>query len=38
MKKLIVQIVLAVIIVFLGYKCVQSIMVPERFKVIKEQR
>ena len=38
MKKLIVQIVLAVIIVFLGYKCVQSIMVPEKFKVIKEQR
>lgn len=38
MKKLIIQIVLAVIIVFLGYKCYESIMVPQRFEIIKEQR
>ena len=38
MKKLILQIVLAGIIVFLGYKCYQSISVPQQFKVIKEQR
>ncbi len=38
MKKLIIQILLAAVIVFFGYKCYESIMVPQRFKVIKEQR
>jgi len=38
MKKLIIQIVLAAIIIFLGYKCYESIMVPQRFKILKEQR
>lgn len=38
MKKLIIQIVLAGVIVFLGYKCYQSIMIPQRFTKIKEQR
>lgn len=38
MKKLIIQIVLAALIIFLGYKCYESIMVPQRFKAIKEQR
>lgn len=38
MKKLIIQILLAVVIIFLGYKCYQSIMIPQKFKEIKEQR
>lgn len=38
MKRLIIQIVLAALIIFLGYKCYESIMVPQRFKAIKEQR
>lgn len=38
MKKLIVQVVLAVLIVFCGYKCYESIMVPQRFQTIKSQR
>ena len=38
MKKLIIQIILAGIIVFLGYKCYESIKIPQQFKVIKEQR
>lgn len=38
MKKLIIQIVLAVVIVFLGYQCYESIMVPQRFENIKKQR
>ena len=38
MKKLIIQIVLAGIIIFLGYKCYQSIMVPQRSQVIKNHR
>lgn len=38
MKKLIIQIVLAGIIISLGYKCYQSIMVPQRFQVIKNHR
>lgn len=38
MKKLIIQIVLAGIIIFLGYKCYQSIMIPQQFKEIKTQR
>lgn len=38
MKKLIIQIVLAGLIIFLGYQCYQSIMIPQRFKEIKEQR
>lgn len=38
MKKLIIQILLVILIVFLGYKCYESIMVPQRFKAIKEQR
>ena len=38
MKKLIIQIILAGIIIFLGYKCYESIKIPQQFKVIKEQR
>ena len=38
MKKLIIQILLAGIIIFLGYKCYQSIMIPQRFTEIKKQR
>lgn len=38
MKKLIIQIVLAAVIVFLGYQCYESIMVPQRFENIKKQR
>lgn len=38
MKKLIIQIVLAAVIVFLGYQCYESIMVPQRFETIKKQR
>lgn len=38
MKKLIIQIILAGLIIFLGYQCYQSIMVPQRFKEIKAQR
>lgn len=38
MKKLIIQIVLAGIIIFLGYQCYQSIMIPQRFTEIKKQR
>lgn len=38
MKKLITQIILAGIIIFLGYKCYQSIMIPQRFSEIKNQR
>lgn len=38
MKKLIIQIVLAIAIVVLGYFCVQSIMIPQRFNEIKQQR
>lgn len=38
MKKLIIQIVLAGVIVFLGYQCYQSIMIPQRFQNIKDQR
>lgn len=38
MKKLIIQILLAVVIIFLGYKCYESIMIPQKFKEIKEQR
>lgn len=38
MKKLIIQIILAGVIVFLGYKCYQSIMIPQRFTEIKKQR
>ncbi|MDL2251601.1 hypothetical protein LJC12_01990 [Odoribacter sp. OttesenSCG-928-J03] len=38
MKKLIIQIVLAIAIVFVGYKCYESIMVPQRFQVVKKQR
>ena len=38
MKKLIIQIILAGIIIFLGYKCYESIEIPQQFKVIKEQR
>ena len=37
MKKLIIQIILAGIIIFLGYKCYESIKIPQQFKVIKEQ-
>ena len=36
MKKLIIQIILAGIIIFLGYKCYESIKIPQQFKVIKE--
>lgn len=38
MKKLIIQIVLAGLIVYLGYQCYQSVMIPQRFQNIKEQR
>lgn len=38
MKKLIIQIVLALAIIILGYLCYQSIMTPQRFQTIKEQR
>ncbi len=38
MKKLIIQIVLAGLIIFLGYKCYQSIMIPQRFQTIKNHR
>lgn len=38
MKKLIIQIVLAGIIIFLGYRCYQSVMIPQRFTEIKKQR
>lgn len=38
MKKLIIQILLAGIIIFLGYQCYQSIMIPQRFTDIKKQR
>ncbi len=38
MKKLIIQIVLALAIIVLGYLCYQSIMTPQRFQTIKEQR
>ena len=37
MKKLIIQIILAGIIIFLGYKCYESIKIPQQFKVIKEE-
>ncbi|MEG1738179.1 MAG: hypothetical protein RR137_08605 [Odoribacter sp.] len=38
MKKLIIQILLAGLIIFLGYKCYNSIMIPQRFTEIKKQR
>lgn len=38
MKKLIIQILLAAIIIFLGYKCYDSIMIPQKFQEIKNQR
>lgn len=38
MRKLIFQIALAILVLFLGYKCYESIMVPQRFQVIKKQR
>lgn len=38
MKKLIIQIILAGIIIFLGYQCYQSIMIPQKFTEIKKQR
>lgn len=38
MKKIILQVLLAGLIVFLAYKCYNSIMIPERFKEIKNQR
>lgn len=38
MKKLIIQILLAAVIIFLGYQCYNSIMVPQKFKEIKELR
>lgn len=38
MKKLIIQILLAGIIIFLGYKCYNSIMIPQRFTELKNQR
>lgn len=38
MKKIIIQVVLLVLIIFLGYKCYDSIAKVQRFKVMKEQR
>lgn len=38
MKKLIIQIILAALIIFLGYKCYNSIMIPQKFTEIKKQR
>lgn len=37
MKKLITQIILAGIIIFLGYQCYQSIIVPQKFTEIKSK-
>lgn len=36
--RIILQIVLAAVIIFLGYKCYESIMIPQRFQEIKKQR
>lgn len=36
--KIILQIVLALVIIYLGYKCYESIRIPERFKEIQKQR
>ena len=36
--KIILQIVLALVIIYLGYKCYESIRIPERFKEIRKQR
>lgn len=38
MKKLIIQILLAGVIIFFGYKCYNSIMIPQQFQEIKQQR
>lgn len=38
MKKLVIQIVLAGIIIFLGYQCYNSIMIPQRFTELKKAR
>lgn len=38
MKKLIIQILLAGLIIFLGYQCYQSISIPLKFTEIKKQR
>lgn len=38
MKKLIIQIILAGVIIFLGYQCYNSIMIPQKFTEIKKQR
>lgn len=38
MKKLIIQIILAGIIIFLGYQCYNSIMIPQRFTELKKAR
>lgn len=38
MKKTILQIVLAALAIFLVYECYESISIPQKFKVIKEQR
>ena len=38
MKKIILQIVLAALAIFLVYECYESISIPQKFKVIKEQR
>lgn len=38
MKKIIIQVLLAALIVFLGYQCYNSIMIPQKFTEIKAQR
>ncbi|MDR0982463.1 MAG: hypothetical protein LBM07_04375 [Culturomica sp.] len=38
MKKLIISIVLALAIVFVAYKCYESIKIPQEFTIIKKQR
>ncbi len=38
MKKIIIQVLLAAVILFLGYKCYDSIMLPQRFSEIKKTR
>ena len=37
MKSLLFRFILAGIIIFLGYKCYESIKIPQQFKVIKNR-
>lgn len=38
MKKIIIEVVLFVLILFLGYKCFQSIMIPQKFQELQKAR